>query len=313
MARRLRFIPEGGALVEVTCRTIQGRYLLRPSKELRSITLGVLARAQSLHQVDLHAFVFLSNHYHLLLSVDDALQLARFMNYLNSNLAREAGRMYDWKERFWGRRYQAIVISEEDAAQIGRLRYLLSHGCKEGLVARPRDWPGAHSVQAVLDGTTLKGWWFNRSREYAARLRGEMFHRFAYATLESIQLTPLPCWRNLPESSRRARIAEIVHQIEADTVDRHSRDGSRPLGRSAILGQDPHDRPQTIKKTPAPAFHAATKSVRKDLVEAYRWFLDAYRRAAQCLREGDSKARFPEGSFPPGLPFVGWVLRQAPG
>jgi len=42
MARRLRCIPEGGALVEVTCRTMQGRFLLKPSDELKSIIIGVL-------------------------------------------------------------------------------------------------------------------------------------------------------------------------------------------------------------------------------------------------------------------------------
>ena len=109
MSKRLRFIPEGGALVEVTCRTIQGRFLLKPSEELRPIVIGVLARAQKLYPIQLHAFVFLSNHYHLLLSAQNAHQLVRFMNYLNSNLAREAGRVHGWREKFWGRRYQAIV------------------------------------------------------------------------------------------------------------------------------------------------------------------------------------------------------------
>src|SRR5210317_776399 len=99
MARRLRFIPEGGALVEVTCRTIQGRFLLKPTVELESLVVGVLARAQRLYPVELHAYVFLSNHYHLLLSVESALDLAHFMNYLNSNLAREAGRLNGWKEK----------------------------------------------------------------------------------------------------------------------------------------------------------------------------------------------------------------------
>src|SRR5262245_50719463 len=42
MSRKLRFVPEGGALVEVTCRTIQGRPLLRPSQQLNDIFLGVL-------------------------------------------------------------------------------------------------------------------------------------------------------------------------------------------------------------------------------------------------------------------------------
>jgi hypothetical protein len=39
MSRHLRFIPEGGALVEVTSRTIQGRLLLCPSPKLNDIIL----------------------------------------------------------------------------------------------------------------------------------------------------------------------------------------------------------------------------------------------------------------------------------
>jgi hypothetical protein len=45
--------------------------------------------------------------------------------------------------------------------------------------------------------------------------------------------------------------------------------------------------------------------VRRELWEAYRLFVDAFRRAAEKLRAGDRNAEFPLGSFPPGLPFVG--------
>jgi hypothetical protein len=48
-----------------------------------------------------------------------------------------AGRLYQWKEKFWRRRYQVIVVSNEVEAQISRLAYLTSHGAKEGLVERP--------------------------------------------------------------------------------------------------------------------------------------------------------------------------------
>jgi REP element-mobilizing transposase RayT len=292
---------------------VQGRFLLHPTDELNSIVIGVLARAQRLYGVEIHAFVFLSNHYHLLLSVESALQLARFMNYLNSNLAREAGRLHDWKERFWGRRYQAIVISEEQAAQVDRLRYLLSHGCKEGLVARPRDWPGAQCVKALAEGQPLQGLWFNRTQEYAARVRGEAFHRLEHATPETIRLEPLPCWRDLSKEIYRRSVDELITQIETETATRHIRERRRPLGVKAILVQDPHDRPHMMKKAWAPAFHAATKAARRELVEAYRWFVATYREAAVKLRQGDFAARFPEGSFPPRLPFVGWVPESAPG
>ena len=65
--------------------------LLRPSAGMNDVIRGVLARAARLAAVPIHAPVFLSNHYHILLTVLDAQQLADFMNYLNSNLAREAG------------------------------------------------------------------------------------------------------------------------------------------------------------------------------------------------------------------------------
>jgi hypothetical protein len=81
----------------------------------------------------------------------------RLFAYVNSNLAREAGRLYEWKEKFWGRRYQAIVVSNEEEAQIDRLEYILSNSVKEGLVERPQDWPGAHSVGALLTGEPLEG------------------------------------------------------------------------------------------------------------------------------------------------------------
>ena len=163
MPRRIRFIPKGGALVEVTTRTIQGRFLLKPSPELRRIVIGILARAVDLYPVKIHAFTFLSNHYHLLISVEDALRLSQFMNYVNSNLAREAGRLNNWRDRFWARRYQAIPVSDEEKAQIDRLHYMLLQGCKEGLVRKPEEWPGANCVRALMSGAPLRGLWFNRS------------------------------------------------------------------------------------------------------------------------------------------------------
>ena len=84
MARPLRYLPPDCPLIEVTCRTVQGRMLLRPSLKLNRIVLGVVARAASRYAMGVCHFVFLSNHCHLLLRPTSAEQLARFMNYLNS-------------------------------------------------------------------------------------------------------------------------------------------------------------------------------------------------------------------------------------
>ncbi|HTG32267.1 MAG TPA: hypothetical protein VLB76_05000 [Thermoanaerobaculia bacterium] len=305
MSRRLRFVPEGGSLVEVTCRTVQGRRLLRPSPRLNEIIVGVLGRAQRLYSVRICAYVFVSSHYHLLLDVDDARQLANFMRYLNSNLAREVGRLVRWSDGVWSRRYQSILVSGEEGAQIARLKYVLSHGVKEELVKRPRDWPGLHSVRALTDGEPIEGYWFSRTLEYAARQRGETFDRLQYATRETVTLSPLPSWKDLSTDARRTRVLSLIGQIETEAAARRARTGGEPLGVAAILGQHPHHRPARLKKSPAPLFHAISHLVRQQFYEGYAWFVATFRQAAEKLRAGDRTAAFPVGSFPPALPFVG--------
>jgi len=224
------------------------------------------------------------------------------MGYVNSNLAREVGRLVRWRDKFWARRYQAIVVSEEEGAQIGRLKYLLSHGCKEGLVGRPGDWPGVHGIRALLEGEPLTGYWFDRTQESAARGRRGSVTRLQFATAETLSLEPLPCWRNLPAQEIRERIVGLLGEIETEIAT--ERQGAKPLGVEAILRQDPHSAPVQSKTSPAPSFHAVTETVRRQLREAYARFVDAFREAAANLRAGDRSASFPPGSFPPALPFV---------
>ena len=63
MGHPQRYIPEGGALVEITVRTLQGRYLLRPDKRGRvnEVVLGVLGRAQRLYSISIVAISVLSS------------------------------------------------------------------------------------------------------------------------------------------------------------------------------------------------------------------------------------------------------------
>ncbi|HSM12502.1 MAG TPA: transposase [Thermoanaerobaculia bacterium] len=302
MPRRIRFVPPG-SLVEVTCRTVQGRLLLRPSPILRDLTLGVLARAARLYPVEIHAFAFLSNHFHLLLTVADAQRLAAFMGYLNSNLAREAGRLIRWREKFWGRRYQAILVSSEEESQLARLRYILSHGAKEGLVDSPREWPGAHCAPFLLSGRPIRGRWINHTLEHRASRKGIVLEPKDLVEEETLELASLPCWAHLGAERYRARVARMLEAIESDAARSAAETGRPVAGRAFVERQDPHLEPNRIKKGPAPLIHAVSRQVRRDFREAYSLFLAAYRRASDRFRQGCLDVSFPDGSFPPALPF----------
>lgn len=286
----------------MTSRTIHGRLLMRPDHPTCDLIKGVLGRAQARYQMRIVAFVFLSNHFHLLLLPDSPQQMAAFMAYLASNLAREVGRIRQWKEKFWSRRYRAIPVSVEDAAQIARLRYLLAHGAKEGLVARAQDWPGPSSIPALLKGSPIGGTWFDRSGEYRARRKGVACTSRDFASSETVILTPLPCWSAWPEDRRRETVAELLAAIEREA--KILRAGKPPIGRDAILRQHPNEPPVAGKRSRAPAFHVASQAALDLLRQAYRAFVSAFWRASERLRAGDRSAVFPEGSFPPALPYV---------
>ena len=287
-------------MVEVTMRTVHGRFLLRPSHAVNDLVLGVLGRAQRKYAMKIHALAVLSNHWQAILSPESPQQLAAFMNFVASNIAREVGRRHDWREKFWSRRYRAILVSEEEPAQVGRLAYILGQGVKEGLVERPQHWPGVHCATALLAATALEGTWFDRTAEYEARRRGENERDAEFATPERVVFTPIPCWAHLEPASYRGRVAALVRQIVED--GRRERAGRPVLGKRAVLAQDPHDRPLHPDRSPAPLVHAASKAIRVMLRTAYYEFVAAFREAAHRLRLGDRAVRFPLGAFPPPMP-----------
>lgn len=304
VSRPLRFVPPGH-MVEITLRTIQGRLLMRPSRTATQTIAGCIGRAQRLYDVEIHAIVAMGNHMHLLISPRDCEQMARFMSHVGSNVARKIGRLVGWHERFWGRRYRAITVSNEEEAQIGRLRYLLAHGSKEGLVHSPIDWPGVHTARPLVDGSmTIEGIWYDGTAAYRGGASGKQRPANAYEEREVIHLSPIPCWSHLAPDSYRRRVTELVKSIEQETVERHRRTETAPTGAAFVLARDPHEKPRAIKRDPAPSFHVASKKALLLLRAAYASFVIAYRAATDRLRRGEWPVHFPRGCFPPALPFV---------
>ena len=258
----------------------------------------------------IHGVTALSTHHHMLLSPEEPDQLARFMHYVQTNVAKEAGDLHDWEGPFWARRYRHIPVSDEDEAQIRRLRYILEQSVKENLVARPTDWPGIHCARALLEGELMQGIWYDRTAFGEARRRGERVALEDFAEQEVVTLSTLPCWQGLSPEEIRERIAYLLESIERQHAERRQAEGKGVLGAKAVCRRHPHSRPKKLKRSPAPRFHAATKEARRALADAYRDFITAFREAAELLRLGRDDPDFPPGSFPPSMPYV---PHQAPG
>ena len=305
MSHHIRYLHRADALIEATVRIHSGRCLLTPGLQLNSTFIGVIGRALKLNPgVLFHGIVVLSNHFHLLATANDAQVFASFMGHLNGNVSREVGRLRGWRGPMIHRRYTPILVSDEPEAQIARLEYLLSQGCKEGLVDSPTEWPGVHCAIALMEGRSLFGEWVDRRGYWQAKRSGKKVELKDFTEEYRVELAPLPCWAEAPIAMRERWVREIVRRIEQRTAEMHRLAGTRALGAAAVEQTPPEHQPAREPRRPRPLVHAFAREVRLMLIEGYRHFVLAYRAAAELLRSGDATARFPPGCFPPGLPFV---------
>ena len=304
MSRPESYIPPG-TTVETTTRTLCGMFLLPATRYFAKIVVGVLARAQEKHPVEIHFGAMLSNHCHLILTPEDREQLADFMEFVNGNIAREALVLIDdWDEQLWSDRYHPIPITSEPEALEGRLRYSLSHGVKEDLTEHVTDWEGFHCAQALADGVPLHGIWIDRSKLYEAQRRGKTLAREEYVEDYFLKLSPLPCWRGLPPAERHRKAREMIADEEAQAAAKRQETGRSVMGMAAVQAQSPLDRSKNLKKSRRPLVHAASMVERESYLTVRAVYVESYREASAELLRGGRNVVFPCWSFPPGLPFT---------
>jgi len=265
------------------------------------LILGVVGRAQHCYpNVRLYLLVVMSNHMHLLASAPRVSQLSEFMNHVNANIAKEIGRLHDWKDKFWSRRFSALNILDDESLQ-DRARYLLSNGCKENLVAKPGDWPGVNCVKALCQGEQMSGTWFNRSLEFLNSRLKKAKDDEAFGTRYPVRLSPLPCWQDLAPSAMQTRWRIIVRDIQRQQRERRKQEDAPLVGADGVRMADPHFRPLNLSKSPRPACHATDPRTIKRYLEEYCLFVEKYRELLEQLIGGHVEAlnMFPEGCYIP--------------
>jgi hypothetical protein len=159
----------------------------------------------------------------------------------------------------------------------------------------------------------MEGDWIDRAALYHARRAGAKVTEADFTRAMKVKLSPLPCWKDVGTQEYRSRIRDLIERITTDTHERHRAEGTRPLGAEKVKARHPHSRPLGMKRSPAPAFHCATKERCRRFWLELRDFLDAFYAAAERLAAGDLTVEFPAGSFPPPRQFMPIPRARAPG
>ncbi|MBI5608182.1 MAG: transposase [Deltaproteobacteria bacterium] len=315
---------------EVTLCTIDRRWWFEADNVgVRRAILGALAAAQRRTRVRVHAFVFMSNHYHGLFSADYPEQFSMFLQLFHAAVARIVNRRWQRSGRVWSGRAVVIPVAPDEESQLQRLEYLLAQNGKAGIGAHPSAWPGASSTPWLLDGTPLVGECLDQTAVALAGRNGRSPGDLAAYTEElAVEMAPLPCFVGRPEAEWRAQIQQLAQGVaerfgasSADSAAEVAEEAVRAAAACSNMASGPLDgvpsdldeaaeRVRISKPPPRKAIkrvHAARSDVRAQLEEELDAFEEAYRLSAAALRAESAKlaaglpaqaVRFPMWSFP---------------
>ena len=296
----------------ITNRTEHQMFFLLPTKTITKLIRQWFARALKKYGngLEIYAFIFLSNHFHLLVkdtgdsgkSPGTGGNLAAFMCYFQGNLARAVNRELGRSGTFWSGEYDDVIV-EGDAELLNRYAYTLCNAVKAGLVDTADEWPGWTSLQGALSDGTYRIEMVNRTKVHNATRRGQKVDKSKFEETWTFKLTLPPFLEGKTKDERRQFIKDLLKTAEA--AYRERREYKPPLGVPAIRKQRPTDRPKNPSFRPRIKVFILDEQRRREWLEGYRTFVGAYREAFDVYRKAAYKRRrpaieWPDGSYPPG-------------
>lgn len=302
MPAHLRFQSQPWATHHVVSRCIQGFAFLKPTREIRAITKGVLAYSleQFKDTIELHHYVVLSNHFHLLISAQSSPNLASFMCFFKGNLARELARVHDWHGTLWQKRYSSEeILDETGLTEI--FKYITQNSVKEGLVDHPKDWTGLHGYRQLVMGKKVSGPWVNRTAYYHSMQRREGKLIGAFTSEHQIKLTAPSMWKHLSKSEYKKLCSKLSAEAIRDALLKRKSKAS--IGMKMVLSENVR-KPKFTKRGTRPL--CRTKCIRtlKAYQKVYFEFKAKFQAVSadlrQAIRLGNDTASicFPTGGVP---------------
>jgi REP element-mobilizing transposase RayT len=191
MSRPLR-LDHAGAVWHVTCRGNEKREIFRDDHDRRGL-LSLFARAVTILQWRVHAYVLMGNHYHLLLETPEP-NLSRGMRQINGVYTQRFNRRHDRVGHLFQGRFHSILV-EKEAHLLELVRYVVLNPVRAGLAKSPEEWPWSNyraTVGLERPAVWLEVAW-TLSQFGGGALAGDRYKQFVDAGLAS----PRAPWVNL--------------------------------------------------------------------------------------------------------------------
>jgi putative transposase len=148
--------------------------------------LRLLAEARERHGSDIHAYVLMTNHVHLLLTGRDDDSVSRTMKRLGESYVRYFNRAHSRTGTLWEGRFHSSVVDTQTYL-LRCYRYVERNPVRAGMVTQPRDYTwSSHKANAYGDRDDL----VKPHAVYTALAAGEGERRQFYRNLFAIAESP---------------------------------------------------------------------------------------------------------------------------
>jgi REP-associated tyrosine transposase len=262
-----------GSTLAVVRRCSERRFFLRPGRHVNRLIRFLLATYARKHGIKLHAFVFMGNHFHLILT-DTRRRLPLFMEQLDSMLTRVLNKHLGRSGRLWESKPYSHWILETQEELLQHLVYLAANPVEAWVVRDPARWPGVLSLPSHVNTQTK-----------VKPPRQGLFGRGSTTALpaESLLELHVPPYFEAEGPERYRQLFQTA--LDAYLATLHARPGSY-AGRNSAKRLDPFSAPRGARTGPTfgliPALTNATKEKRQELKEwrhavraaFYRWQID---------------------------------------
>jgi putative transposase len=255
---------------------------LLPTPIVNQVFEYVLARCANRTGILVHAWLVMSNHYHLIVT-DPEGRLPEFQQDMNSLIARILNRHWGHEDTFWGPGSYNEVEPLTESAFLEKMAYTLANPVLEGLVQKASEWKGASSVDLEFGQV--------RRIERPGFLRGG-------EAIETLYLSPPPPQIGSAEASH-LQVHELVHEHERMMEAKFAQKGGRVMGMKRVLAQSWKSAPTTSKPRGGlrPRFAGRDAAIMARAVAEWKDWIAAYRRALKSFREKVSDVIFPAGTY----------------
>jgi len=144
----------------VTTKTSMGRRLLQSERNAH-LLIDVLRACVAARRFQVHDFVIMPDHVHLLITVDESMAIEKAMQFIKGGFSYRLKRELGYRGEVWQRGFSDVRV-EDRGSFLRHREYIARNPVRKGLANSPEEFPFCYAYLAKRKAAGAK------AREYRA-------------------------------------------------------------------------------------------------------------------------------------------------